>query len=95
MVRDALRRGGPHALDAVNSPPVYCYGPHSDDVRSLLRLMFAQSPLHVCGHPDQIPDAPNPIFIYSRFKPVPEDFWAHLARLKALYVCIDTEGRPE
>jgi hypothetical protein len=90
MVKEALRRGGPHALDAINSPPVYCCASHSEEVRGLLRLMFAQSPLHSCSLPEHIPDEPpNPIFLYLRHKPVPQEFWDRLDKLRALRLCID------
>ena len=96
MVKEALRRNGPHALDAVNSPPVYCYASHSEDARALLRLMFAQSPLHVCGCADQIPDEPkHPIFIYVRAKSVPQEFWDRLGTLEAMYLSIHPEGEPQ
>lgn len=89
MVRNALRRGGPHALDAINSPPIYCYLPHADEIKSVLRLIFAMSPLRTCTQPYQIPDDPNPIFIYCADRPVPQEFWDHLKTLKALYLAVD------
>lgn len=92
MVRDALARGGPSALNAINSPPIYCYAPHTQEVRCLLRLMYAQSPLHSCSHAHQIPNDTNPMFIYCGYSggdPVPQEFWDRLADLKALYLRID------
>jgi len=91
MVRAALQRGGPHALNAVNSPPIYCYAPQGEEVRCLLRLMFAQSPLRSCAHAYQIPDDPNPMFVYCGHaeKPVPQEFWDRLEKLRALYLRVD------
>ncbi len=94
MVRNALLRGGPDALNAINSPPIYCYAPQTDDVRSLLRLMFAQTSLHSLSYAHQLPDEPNPLFIYCDYSepPVPQEFWDRLETLRALYLSVDTKG---
>lgn len=95
IVRRALARGGRKALDAVNSPPVFCYAPQTDEVCSVLSLLFAQSPLHSCSYDYQIPDEPNPLFIYCEHtdRPVPQEFWNRLKELKALYLSVDTSHK--
>ena len=94
MVRDALRRS-PIALDSLNSPPIFCYAPQTSEVQNLLRLMYAMSPLHSCQYAYQIPDEPNPMFIYCEHadRPVPQEFWDRLEALKALYLAVDTRHK--
>lgn len=87
-VRDALHRG--RALNAIDTPPVYCYAAHVQEVRDLFRLVFVMTPLYVCATAEQIPDTGNPIFAYAatHSQPVPQEFWDRLAAAGALYLRI-------
>lgn len=69
LVRDAKARGNP--LDAISSPPVYCYRPHATEILRLFRLIFVMSPLRECSLPYQLPDDGPIIFAYAADSPVP------------------------
>lgn len=88
MVRDAINRG--QSLDALNTPPIYCYAPHTQEVRDLFRLIYVMTPLYSCSLASQIPDKGNPIFVYAvnHDLPVPQEFWDRLAAADALYLWI-------
>lgn len=90
MVRDAINRDRKR-LDAADTPPVYCYAPHTEEVRNLFRLMFVMTPLYSCSLASQIPETGNPIFAYAAGRPVPQDFWDRLAAAQALYLRIGAE----
>lgn len=96
MVRDAINRGR-RKLDAIDAPAVYCYSPHTQEVRNLFRLIFVMAPLHSCSYANQLPTEGHPIFAYAapHEQPVPQEFWDRLGSTVALYLRIETSRNNE
>jgi len=73
-------------LDALSTPPVYCYFGQQTEVAEFCRRTFLMSPLRAAFTPDQI-DGERPTFIYVRnhINPVPDEWWYYLAGVNARY----------
>lgn len=96
VVRAEQRRGNP--LDAVTTPPVFCYRPHASEILKLCRLIFIMTPVREFSMAYQLPDDGPIILAYmaSHPTPIPQDIWDKLAG-RTLYMKIggDKENQPE